>query len=58
MATVRQSLSNGRKQLPAPLDQPADHSGVEDVKELLRCTNRIAEPAQVHRRSEARTDAH
>ena len=35
---LRQSLSNGRKQLPAPLDQPADHSGVEDVRELLRCT--------------------
>lgn len=32
------ALSNRWKQLPAPLDQPADHSGVEDVRELLRCT--------------------
>lgn len=32
------ALSNRWKQLPAPLDQPADHSGMEDIRELLRCT--------------------
>ena len=30
-----QSLSDRWKQLPAPLNQPADHRGVEDVRELL-----------------------